>query len=327
MRFHAPPRPLATATFRALALLAALFLPSHASAQPGTQPQRVLMGMYVVDVSEFDLKSGTYSADFYLWARWNGPLDPTNFEVMNGSGEPCSPGGRRQQGTLRYAVFRCHYRFHRSFDLSDYPLDRHELTVEVEDRELTADEMVYVPDRGHTALDPAVALSGWNVGTPRLRVLTHRYTLLGDPTRVDPDGHTPYSRLVLAIPVERNGMTVYVKSFLVMFLSVLVGFIGSAMESRHVEARLGLGVASIFGVVSSYVVVTQALPETSSFTLADQLHLVGMGFVFLSILVSVTMYRQHGRLGAERAERWDRALGLGAAAAFVIVVCAVTALR
>ena len=322
MPFRAPRRPLRAAPLRALAVLAALCLAAPAAAQP----QRVWMGMYVVDLSDFDLKSGTYQGDFYLWVRWDGPRDATNFEVMNGAGEPCSLLIRTQRGPVRYAQHRCRYRFHRNFDLADYPLDAHELTFEVEDRALSDAELVYEPDRRFTALDPAVSLPGWKVGRPELRVLTHHYSSLGDPA-VPAGADAPYSRLVLAVPVRREGAAIFLKTFLVMFLSVGVGLLASALSCRHVEARLGIGVASIFGVVSSYLVVSQALPETAQFTLADKLHLVGMASVFLSIVVSVAAFRLCGRLGEERAERLDRFLGLATAAGFVAATLAVTIFR
>ncbi|HET6763661.1 MAG TPA: hypothetical protein VFH27_08310 [Longimicrobiaceae bacterium] len=298
--------------------------PAPAAAPAG--PERVVMGMYVVDVPSFELKSSTYSADFYLWVRWNGARDATGYEIMNGSGEACVLGLARAQGAEHYAVYRCHYQFHGNFDLRDYPLDKHELTVQVEDKALTQGELVYVPDVANTSLDSGISIPGWDVGRPRMWVRTHNYTALGDPTY--PHGtRTPYSRLVLAIPISRSGSATYLKSFLVMFLSVGVGLLASALHSEHVEARLGIGVASIFGVVSSYLVVSQALPETSQFTLADQLHLVGMGSVFLSIMVSVAAYRLLKRLGEARAERLDRVLGLATTALYVVATVAVTVLR
>lgn len=282
--------------------------------------------MYLVDLSEIDLKSGSYTADFYLWVRWEGPDEATNFEIMNGVGEPCSTGLQRQQGTVKYVVYRCLYRFHGNFDLSNYPLDEQELTIEVEDKELTEEDLVYVPDRENTRLDPAVRMPGWTAGEIQMRVGSHAYTALGDPTRAK-DSEARFSKLVLAIPIQRDGLAIYFKSFLVMFLSVGVGLLGSLLKCQHVEARLGLGLGSIFGVVSSYMVVAQALPESAQFTLADQLHLVGIAFVFLTILLSVVTYHLSGRWGEERAGRLDRLLGLAAAVGFVAAASVVTALH
>lgn len=292
------------------ALLLALPLAAHA------QPQRVWVGMYVVDLTELDLKSGAYTADFYLWLRWDGPHDPTKFEIMNGSGDPCAPNQTQQHGRVRYAVFRCLYTFHRNFDLSAYPLDRQELTVEVEDQSLSRAELVYVPDQEHTALDSAVSLPGWKTGALWLREETHAYTSLGNPALLHSPG-ARYSRLVLTVPLEREGVGIYFKSFLVMFLSVGVGLIGALLRCEHIDARLGLGLASIFGVVSSYMVVAQALPETAQFTMADKLHLVGIVCVFVSILSTVVAYNLAGSAGEEGASRLDRRLALGTAVGFV----------
>ncbi|HEX8243394.1 MAG TPA: hypothetical protein VF541_07865, partial [Longimicrobium sp.] len=77
MRLRAVPRAV-PALLRLLAWAAAVCM----AAPAGAQPQRAWMGVYVVDLSGFDLKSGTYDADFYLWVRWSGPRDPTGFEVM-----------------------------------------------------------------------------------------------------------------------------------------------------------------------------------------------------------------------------------------------------
>lgn len=314
------PRPRGTPLLVLLAATA-LFLTIPVAAH--AQPQRVWMGMYVVDVTELDLKTGTYTADFYLWVRWDGPRDPTGFEIMNGSGDPCAPSESRRFGSVRYAVYRCQYTFHQNFDLRQYPLDRQELTIEIEDQALTRAELVYVPDREHTGLDAKVSLPGWKTGTLRLREVTHTYTSLGNPSLLDSPG-AQYSRLVLTIPLEREGVGIYFKNFLVMFLSVGVGLIGALLRCEHIDARLGLGLASIFGVVSSYMVVAQVLPETAQFTMADKLHLVGIVCVFVSILSTVVAYNLTDSAGEEGATRLDRRLALATAVGFVAAAIAIS---
>ncbi|MGV3723329.1 MAG: hypothetical protein ACO1SX_20715, partial [Actinomycetota bacterium] len=43
------------------------------------------MGTFLNNVHGLDLKTGTFSADFYLWFRWKGDLSPDAFEIMNGA--------------------------------------------------------------------------------------------------------------------------------------------------------------------------------------------------------------------------------------------------
>ncbi len=42
-----------------------------------TGPEEVHIGLFLHHVPELDLRTNSYLADFYLWFRWNGPLDPT----------------------------------------------------------------------------------------------------------------------------------------------------------------------------------------------------------------------------------------------------------
>ncbi len=48
------------------------------------QPERVDVGVYLVDISNVDQTKCTYTANFYIWFRWRGKVDPRNFEIMNG---------------------------------------------------------------------------------------------------------------------------------------------------------------------------------------------------------------------------------------------------
>src|SRR5688572_15771948 len=47
-------------------------------------PQAVVVGLYLIQVADIDIKSNTFLADFYLWFRWRGTIDPTQtFELVN----------------------------------------------------------------------------------------------------------------------------------------------------------------------------------------------------------------------------------------------------
>ena len=47
-------------------------------------PEAVSIGVYINQIPELDVKTNTFLADFYLWLRWKGKIDPTHsFELMN----------------------------------------------------------------------------------------------------------------------------------------------------------------------------------------------------------------------------------------------------
>ena len=48
---------------------------------PLDEGRKVMVGMYLRDVPEVDLRAGTFSFDAYLWFRW----DPSQFQAIGGS--------------------------------------------------------------------------------------------------------------------------------------------------------------------------------------------------------------------------------------------------
>ncbi|HET6228575.1 MAG TPA: hypothetical protein VFE05_00770 [Longimicrobiaceae bacterium] len=290
-------------------------------------PAMVTVGAYIVDLTDFDIKSGTYVADYYIWLRWSGKADPSKFEIMNGNKLSCNLGLETRKGDAHYQVYRCQHRFHADLDLEKYPLDSHNLTIEVEDQALMTDSLRYVPDQEETAREHDISIPGWVVGEAHIDTVTHVYrTNLGFLER-PPHARSPYSRIIVTVPIHHEEANVYLKSFLVLFISVAIGLLASLLSPAHVEARLGVGVAAIFGVVSSYLVVAQSLPPTAQFTLADKLHVASMAVVSLSILTSAVVYRASERVGEERANRWDQWIGAATAVGFILWVTLLTIYR
>ena len=47
-------------------------------------PHHVYVGMYLTDVSDFDLKAGRFKADLHVWVKWLGDAVPPNITFENG---------------------------------------------------------------------------------------------------------------------------------------------------------------------------------------------------------------------------------------------------
>ncbi|HET6764441.1 MAG TPA: hypothetical protein VFH27_12235 [Longimicrobiaceae bacterium] len=289
-------------------------------------PESVRVGIYVRDVYAVDLKSGTYEVDFDLWIEWDGKIDPTGFVILNGKRDEQEKVASVTGSDEHSALYRCQFLFHQALDRHAYPLDAHRLTIQVEDGQHTARELVYVPDRRWKTIDPAVRIPGWAIGRPTATTSLHLYP--AEPgAALSADQVQEYSHFEVGIPLTRPDAGIFYKSFLVLFISVAVGLLAPMLTVPQMEARLGLGLASVFGVVSSYVVASGNLPESGELTLTDKLHIAGMACVFLSILASVAFYRLEGRMDLARLERTDRNLGIATAAGYVLIVVVLCLVR
>jgi hypothetical protein len=92
-----------------------------------------------------DLAASSYKLDFYLWFRFNsseiGLDEVKEFEFTNGFPTKYEIYADEEQGYLEYRV---RGDFIKTFDFTRYPYETHELTVELEHKNLNAS---YYPSR------------------------------------------------------------------------------------------------------------------------------------------------------------------------------------
>ena len=163
----------------ALALVGACALAPGAQATACSQeaPQVVKVGIFVENLSDIDLKEGSFQADFYLFFSWTGEHDPTQtFEFTNTiplelSAVPTSVNedgtskpDRLDDGSL-HQILHVHGRFLGEFDIDDYPLDDARLLISLEDKQFDSSALVYEVDEG-TGLSERLRLNGWKVRPP-----------------------------------------------------------------------------------------------------------------------------------------------------------------
>jgi hypothetical protein len=289
-------------------LIASAFL-ARAQAEPTTQPvgpQPTFVGMYINDIYGLDLKRSVYTVDFYIWMRWRGEIDPGNFEFLNGSLELKEHPYNLEVSGAKYVSYHCRGTFHAQFDYRRYPLDEHLLVMEMEDGDYESRKLRYVVDQESMARLPIAALAGWTCGQPQFNVRDNTYeTSFGDPSEPFSSSST-YSRFYCTIPISRHSLSIYLKTFLALFISVAIAFLSFVLKPSETDPRFGVGLAAIFGAVSSEIVVTSNLPDMPYLTLADKIHLFSLFMIFLSLLQSCTSLRLFRNNKSAAAARIDR---------------------
>lgn len=251
--------------------------------------KQVEMGIYLLDLYDLDLKSGSYIGDFYLWLRWkDDELDPTKFEFMNGEMVARDNPDRKKVGDLNYMSYRVRGKFRTSLDYRAYPLDKQLLVIQIEDTTLDANTLMYVADNANMAFSSSFHIYGWeSADKPTYQSVIQTYeTNYGEPLIASGE-QSSYSRFVFYIPIQHAGADlIYFKTFIGVFISVAIAYLSFLIDPQDLDPRFGVGVAGIFGAVSSMIVVSSNMPENPYFTLSDKIHFVSLGFIFLSIFTS-----------------------------------------
>lgn len=103
-----------------------------------------------------------------------------------------------------------------------------------------------------------------------------------------------YSRIIFAVVIERTNKWIFLfKLFFPSFISMLILMIGFLLPSDKIETRFGLGVASIFGVISSLILIQQDLPQLARFTLIGILNYIAIFTVFATLVIFGISYIRH----------------------------------
>ena len=326
-----------------LALIAVLAIPlglpasAHANPGPGPAPvpgpDIVTVGVYINDLQDIELSSENFTADIYLWMKWKNPkIDPSStFESMNSEGTQnttSSPTGGLAGELLyqsdtgasapvdlpdgsKYQVFRFQGVFSRSMSLKKYPFDTQILEMVFEDKLSDSSQLQYVPDTNPVSINDSgsMTIPGYVFGKPSLQVVGHKYpTNFGDP-RANAD--TPYSRIIVALPVTRDVLPYLVKIILPIFIVVLITALIYLLPARLEESRTDIGVVAMLTLVALQWNSDSSLPSVEYLTLMDVVYLISMVYVLAAMAYAVLASRRNR---AEMAEAltvsMDRRVGI-----------------
>lgn len=275
-----------------------------ATTLPTTQTS-VQAGLYVLRLGNVSPRDGSFDVDMWVWFRWTGSdIRPDqSFELANGVISNRSEAEVIDDHGTNYASVRVQATIYQEFDVRRYPLDNHELRIQIEDENLDVSQLDYVVDQG-IALDPGVKVAGWRVALEPAKVERHLY-----PTDYGYHGEgqsaSTYSRFTVPISLTRTSYGQLFKQFWASVLAVALGLLAFRVHSDDLDARFGLGVGSIFAASANAFVITSDLPKTTVVTLAEQLNLLAVGAIFISVFLSIWSLRLRYLGRPEASERLD----------------------
>lgn len=304
-------------------LLGLLAAPGGASAQTADE---VVIGAFINDVQEVDLENHHYLIDFYVWFRWTNPdLDLTaTVEIMNTTeswGLIATPSYEEplvaEDGTL-YNVVRYQGKFNNKLPLQKYPFDEQSLIIELEDNTYNSSELVFVPDQPGVVPNENMSLPGWNIGEPTISVVDNVYnTTFGKPGVVQ--GET-YSRVTIAIPVERPAFTSGIKLFFPLLLVLLTTGLTFLMRPSMIEARIGTAITALLTLVALQLTVNDTLPAVEYLMMIDVIYAWSYLFVLYTMATTVYSAWTANREDSPKAIRYDRTTLYGGLAGYLLLV-------
>ncbi len=305
------------------------------SSQSGTsaQPQQVRTGIYVMNLYSLNMDEHSFYADFYVWFKWRGRIDPTNIEFVNviekWSMDKTGFDGDSTPVTLKdgtkYKIMRIEGRFFHAFALNAFPLDRHALDIQIENPDYPADSLVYVPDTVSTGVRRTLDLGGWNQVGHRMESRVHDYgTDFGNAQ----ENARHYSNLTFLLTLVRPLSYFLLKMLLPLIIIVLVSLGALLLHPTHIDTRSSLPIGGLLTAVFLQQSYSDALPDTGYMVLMDKIYLLCYALISLVLLQVIRAGNQvtheHSDKQIMRDERRQAALYFGIFLLSVLLLCLMT---
>jgi hypothetical protein len=259
-------------------------------AEVSDDPVRCHAGIYIVSLSDADLRSGTCVADFWVWFRWRdpdyNPLD--SLEVINGVIDEKSGDVQKVlKDGQQYACQRIRATIRQKWDVHRFPLDTQRIVISLEDAEVESHQVMFIPDEAGSRVSPSVSVPGWSIGQFSIATRPQMYDTNYGDTDLPTDASSEYSRIVVSLELHRLGMGLFFKLFSGLFVAVGIALVSIAIRPTDLDPRFGLPVGAMFAAIASQYVIASVLPDSADFTLADQLHVLAVVVIFITLLESV----------------------------------------
>lgn len=321
-----------TLIMRQLFLCLAICLP-QLTFSVSAQPQQVKTGIYLMNLYDLNMDEHSFYADFYIWFRWSGGIDPTNIEFVNAiekwSMDRAAFDGDSTPVKLKngenYKIFRIEGRFFHSFSLNRFPLDQHSLDIQIENPEHPADSLQYVSDSLGAQIRNTLNLVGWETKRCEIKTQVHDYgTNFGNPD----ENAQRYSNLTYYITLSRPISYFFLKMLLPLLVVMLVSIGGLLLHPTHIDTRSSLPIGGLLTAVFLQQSYSSALPDTGYMVLMDKIYL--LSYVLIS-LVLLQIIRAGNVLAKEKSLtsliKMERRLALIFFAVFILGVLVMSSIR
>jgi hypothetical protein len=148
---------------------------------------------------------------------------------------------------------------------------------------------MYEPDVTGSRASSRVAVLGYTVGEPVVRVLPHSYkSPMGSPL-LPASYRATYSQLAFGVPIKRASWGLFIKMFVTLYVAVALAI--GAFYLRFAGERLALQGTALFVVIVNALATAALIPNSGSATLADVVNGLGCVAIGVTILQSLLLYR------------------------------------
>ena len=241
--------------------------------------KKVVIGTYLERIEELNIKESYWTYEFYLWFKWNpkeidflGKNDLSHknelsFTIINGDILKSDLVDRYidSSNNIEYIQYYVKAKNTQFFDVSLYPIDKHDLIIPIEHKWIDRKNLYFEPDTNDSKVSSRVMVNGYEKeNSVKLIEKPHAYKSARGNPKFSSDYKTDFSQFRMAVRIYKGGLSVILKLFLILYIAVLVTFIApfAPDPSRYT-------VGALFTAAGGSYILASKLPSTNVFSLAE----------------------------------------------------------
>lgn len=251
-------------------------------------PDTVKVGCYFLSLHDFNFREKEFTARFWMWLLYDNPeIDfADGVEIPNAKRVNFDATVVDSLNNNKWVQYKITSVIKQKWSVDDYPFDKQQLSVIIENSAYDSRTVVFVPDTAGQYFDPEFVVEGWRITKFKVSQGTSHYaTGFGDSSLEKPE--SDYSKIIVEIDIERNAWGLFFKIFLGMYVSFAIAYVSLWIDPEHAESRFALPVGGLFTAVGNKYIIDSYLPESSNFTMVDILH--GLTFVMIFSIVCISV--------------------------------------
>jgi hypothetical protein len=267
----------------------------------GNQNHTMYIAIYLIQMYNFEYKTGSYAFDFYARFLWTDPnIKTADWYLMNGY--PTYPGAKllvdeSKTGNIKWELYRVRANLNQPLEPTNYPFDRVSLPISIE-LMTHGYNTSFAWFNKATGIDPSFTNVGWSNPSYELTTSMSNY-----PLRVEP-------RADMIVSQVRNYYGAFLKSIFPLLIFCFVSgacFLFKMKEDSAFGLRTGVGTSMLISAVLFNIAEQNDIPPVTKLTFFNSVFAAVVSFLALFLVVTILGYVEWKRSQDEKkVERINR---------------------
>lgn len=248
---------------------------------------RYYLGVYLSDISGFDLKEGRFSADLQVWMKWAGDSASPPLRFTNGEVENMEEIAFESENGWNSRLYRVQGTFRGTFPVHNFPFDNQQIRISMD---MPQSQGMIAPDLAGSGMSQVFSITGWEYD-PLFKAEVKPSAYYSDFGSVYNEGK-PYevNEISFVLELRRPHIAYIFKFMLPLFIIILMAMVALIVPPDQIEVRAGIGITALLTSIAFQNAMADLIPEVSYLVIADKLFLISYVVIVITFIQTVLSF-------------------------------------